>query len=388
MRPIKFILIFMILTFLVSPLLGTATTMAAFADIEENWAKEAILSLEAQGVFADLWVDEFSPYTILTHGEAFQLVTKAFQLSQTEVEALKAWLGELLAAHPEGVTRGEFAALLGNLLGLGEYSKVPQGFYPSFADLSLDYPGFMGVELLQRLALLPSHILGRFEPYRLISRSEAAAILDQALNLKKIEGVVAELMEGGKQIALQLEGDEKIVVNLLAETLYVAPGGLTQDTIRKNETLEQGQHIMVLVRGNQALLVNLEKASTTQALLQGLNKAAQTVADVLTPAQINALVTGDWELLGEEVRYEVYEQLVDRGIAPWEADALMKQDWTSLQTMAQERLTQETADYLQVAPELVHAAVKQDWTKLLEYAQVELAQRLLTSDWLKGAVNK
>lgn len=53
--------------------------------------------------------------------------------------------------------------------------------------------------------------------------------------------------------------------------------------------------------------------------------------------------------------------------------------------MLQDRLTQEAADYLGVAPELVYAAVSQDWEKLLEYAQVELAQRLLTSDWLKDA---
>ena len=53
--------------------------------------------------------------------------------------------------------------------------------------------------------------------------------------------------------------------------------------------------------------------------------------------------------------------------------------------MLQERLTQEAADYLKVAPELVQAALSQDWAKLVEYAQVELAQRLLTSDWLRDA---
>lgn len=384
MRPTKYNTFVVVLLLLVSPLLGGATGFAAFTDIDHNWAKEAIVSLEEQGLFEKLWVDTFAPSSSVNHEEAFILVAQAFDLAAEDEEALQKWLNQLLVAHPEGITRGEFAAILANLLGLGEHSEVPQGFYPSFADLNLDYPGFMGVEVLQRLGLLPTHMLGRFEPYRLITRSEVAFILSQALDLNEVEGIVDEV-EGNKQIVLQAaEGDEKLVLNLLKETLYVSPGSLTKDTINRNETIEKGQQIVVLARGNQALLVNVEETTTTQALLDGLNKATQALVDVLTPAQINAIIAGDWEQLGEEVSYELYDELVDRGISPWEADALLKRDWPSLQVMLQERLTQEAADYLSVTPELVHAAVSQDWTKLLEYAQVELAQRLLTSDWLKG----
>lgn len=388
MRPTKLHTFILVLTLLVSPLLGGATGLAAFTDIDENWAKEAIVSLEEQGLFENLWVEEFSPHANLTHEETFELLARAFQLTSNEKQELADWLNELLVAHPEGITRGEFAAVLANLLGLGEHSQVPQGFYPSFADLNMDYPGFMGVELLQRLALLPNHILGRFEPYRLITRSEMAFILDQALQLQQVEGVVEEVQEEGRQIVLkQLEDEDTLVLSLLGETLYVTPESLTKDAINRDEKIEKGQHIVVLARENQALLINADEASRAQALLEGLNKAAQALADVLTPAQINAIITGDWEQLGEEVRYELYEELVDRGISPWEADALLKRDWVNLRTMLQERLTQEAADYLSVAPELVHAAMNQDWPKLLEYAQVELAQRLLTSDWLKGVTN-
>jgi hypothetical protein len=160
---------------------------------------------------------------------------------------------------------------------------------------------------------------------------------------------------------------------------------LTRDTITKDGQLEKGQNIVVLARNNQALLINLEHVSTAQYVMDGLNKATKALVDVLTPAQINAIIAGDWDQLSEEVSSELYEELVDRGISPWEADALLKRDWASVQLMLQDRLTQEAADYLGVAPELVYAAVSQDWEKLLEYAQVELAQRLLTSDWLKDA---
>ncbi|MGI6625108.1 MAG: hypothetical protein ACOX57_06820 [Limnochordia bacterium] len=384
MRPTKFNALILVLVLLVSPFLCGAIGHAAFSDIDYNWAKDAILSLEEQGLFEDLWSDLFSPSASLSHEDALTLLTQVFELTAEERDQVEDWLGELLVAHPEGITRGEFASLLANLLGLGEHLQAPEGFYPSFKDLALDYPGFMGAEFLQRLGLLPTHMSGRFEPYRLITRSEAAFIVHQALQLEEVEGVIAEVE--GRQIALKkAAGDETLVMDLLDETLYVSPGSLTRNTINRDEELKKGQNALILARGQQALLVRLEEKSTAQALLEGLNQATQALVDVLTPAQINAIIAGDWELLGEEVSYELYEELVERGVSPWEADALLKRDWASVQMMLQERLTQEAADYLKVAPELVQAALSQDWAKLVEYAQVELAQRLLTSDWLRDA---
>ena len=382
MRPTKFNALILVLVLLVSPFLCGAIGHAAFSDIDYNWAKDAILSLEEQGLFEDLWSDLFSPSASLSHEDALTLLTQVFELTAEERDQVEDWLGDLLVAHPEGITRGEFASLLANLLGLGEHLQAPEGFYPSFKDLALDYPGFMGAEFLQRLGLLPTHMSGRFEPYRLITRSEAAFIVHQALQLEEVEGVIAEVE--GRQIALKkAAGDETLVMDLLDETLYVSPGSLTRNTINRDEELKKGQNALILARGQQALLVRLEEKSTAQALLEGLNQATQALVDVLTPAQINAIIAGDWELLGEEVSYELYEELVERGVSPWEADALLKRDWASVQMMLQERLTQEAADYLKVAPELVQAALSQDWAKLVEYAQK--AQRLLTSDWLRDA---
>ena len=385
MRPTKLATCVLVLMLFASPILGGATALAAFADLEGVWAEDAIVALDQQGLFEDLWTEEFSPSQSLTHEETIQLMSTAFQLTDEEELQLKDWLNQLLVAHPEGITRGEFAAVLANLLGLGEHTEVPQGFYPSFSDLNPDYPGFLGIEILQRLALLPAHMVGRFEPYRLITRAEMAYVLEQALKLEEIEGVVAEVENEGRQVVLkETEDAEGIKLSLLAETLYLAPGSLTKDPITKNEKLNPGQHIVALTRGNQALLVHLDDESPVQALMHGFNQATKVLADILTPAQINALITGDWEQLGEEVRYEVYQELVDRGIAPWEAEALIQQDWSNLQVMLQDRLTQETAEYLDVTPELISAALNQNWSQLLEYAQVELAQRLLTSDWLQN----
>lgn len=387
MRPTKLAICVLTVVLLISSLFGSAVSLAAFADLDGVWAEEAILSLDKQGLFEDLWVEEFSPSHSLTHEDAFQLLSAAFELTEDEKVALQDWLNQLLVAHPEGITRGEFAAVLANLLGLGEHTEAPQGFYPSFSDLNMDYPGFLGIEVLQRLALLPAHMVGRFEPYRLITRAEVAYILEQALRLTELDGIVAEVENDGRQIVLSTEEDEEgVILNLLAETLYLAPDSLTKADVSTGQKLNTGEHVVVLTRGSQALLVHLDESSPVETIVQGLNQATKALADVLTPAQINAIINGDWDQLGEEVRYEIYQELVDRGVAPWEADALIQQDWGNLQSMLQERLTQETAEYLDVAPEMISAALNQNWSQLLEYAQVELAERILTSEWLQNVM--
>lgn len=385
MRPTNYKALVLVFILLLSTFLASSVGLASFSDLEDNWAKEEIFFLEEQGLFEDLWTEEFGPHNFLNHETSVKLIGRAFELSTEDVEDLADWLKEHFARDSEGITRGEFVSLLANVLGLGTKQETPSGWYPSFVDLSPDYPGFLGVEVVQRLGLLPSHMLMRFEPYRLITRSEVAYLIKNALELEQVRGTLVSHDQGG-QITIQNQEGKEQALELIPETLFVTDAGVANTD---NPELEKDQQIVALVQNQKALLVKLdqEEQTTTQALLQGINNVTKVLADVLTPEQVSAIIAGDWEQLNEEVRYELYDELVNRGVAPWEADALLKQDWESLQTMIQERLTQEAANYLQVTPELVHSAVTRDWAKLLEYAQVELAQRLLTSDWLKGITN-
>ncbi len=382
MRPTAFkTLILTVLIFIISFCSGTA--WAAFSDIENNWAKEAITALEERDLFEGLWEDEFLPHEPLTHEDALELLSRAFGLEAADREDLAAWLAELFAAVPEGISRGEFAALLANVLGLEEHTNQPAGWYPSFVDLNADYPGFTAVEALQRLAVLPAHMLGRFEPYRLITRSEVAAILQAALELERLAGLVKEPKSENNELVLEHKEEGETTLSLLPETMYVSSLGLSGEF-----EIKAGEEISALARENKALLVKKAADQKAQAAFWGtVNNAAEVLAEILTPAQISAIIAGDWEQLNEEVRYELYQELVARGLTPWEAEALLEQDWPGIRAMAQERLTYEAADYLEVAPELIHAAISRDWPKLLEYAQVELAERILTSDWLKGMQN-
>lgn len=362
----------LILILIFSVNLGSVAAAQEFSDLDDNWAKDSIAHLANEGLFQDLWEGEFLPHQPLERSEAFELLSRGFELTKAERNSLALWLEEAFAFDLEAITRGEFAAAVANVLGLGQRTAVPAGFYPSFADLDPAYPGFLAAEVLKNLKVLPGHMLSRFESYRLITRSEAAFVLAQALQFEKIAGKVAGI--DGEEGMLLIDDRP---VQLTAETLFITAQGFN------GEELVLGDKIEALVKDEKALLVTLGSDNTAQILLQGLNNLTQVLADVLTPSQLSAIIAGDWEQLNEEVRYEVYEELVARGVAPWEADALLKQDWAALQLMAQERITQEAADYLEVTPELVHAALTRNWSKVLEYVQVELAERLLASDWLK-----
>lgn len=352
--------------------LGSIAAAQGFSDLEDNWARDSIAHLAAEGLFKNLWEGEFGPHQPLERTEALEMLARGFQLTEAERNSIAAWLQDTFASDLEEITRGEFAAALASVLGLGQRTTVPADFYPSFADLDPAYPGFLAVEVLKTLNVLPSHMLSRFESYRLITRSEAAFVLAEALQFNKLAGKVSGI--DGEEGMLLVDDQP---VRLTEETLFITAQGFN------GEELVLGDKVEALVKDEKALLVSLGRDHTAQVLLQGLNNLTQVLADVLTPSQLSAIIAGDWEQLNEEVRYEVYEELVDRGVAPWEADALLKQDWSALQLMAQERITQEAADYLEVTPELVHAALTRNWSKVLEYVQVELAERLLAGDWLK-----
>jgi hypothetical protein len=345
---------------------------AAFSDIADNWARSSVTQLAGEGLFAEMWEGEFHPHQPLMRSEALELLARAFHVSEKDIASLDSWLTDAFPSDLEEITRGEFAAALGSVLGLGQRTSFPAGFYPSFGDVEPGYPGALAAELLKMLEVLPHHMHGRFESYRLVTRSEAAFMLDEATQFERITGEVAGIDgEEGRLLT-----DER-PIQLTAETIFLTADGFEGDELGVGEAIE------ALVKDEKALLVTLGRDHTAQVLLQGLNNLTEVLADVLTPAQLSAILEGDWDQLNEEVQYQVYEELMARGLAPWEADALLKQDWGALQLMAQERITQEAANYFEVPPELVHAALTRNWGKVLEYVQIELTERLLASDWLK-----
>lgn len=349
---------------------------AAYADIATNWARAAITELEERGVFADIFEEEYGPHQPLDTATFRTIVERAFELDEPI---------SLDSDDHELVTRALLVSTAAKALGIGPHSISLADAYPSFEDVDKDNPVFLEVEVLHSLNVLPTYIHNRFEPERPATRSEIAHLISKVSTWQSLTGKITEVAEDAAQIMVQTDTD-LFPLTLTAQTTVFSGGRAASRAELKAGTVvfalydDTGEAVLVSEpqRGLAALV-------DPDAVMGFLNKTAQVLTEVLTPEQVSAVLNGDWQALSDEVRYELHQRLVDLGVSPWEVDALLEQDWTTVQEIAKDRLAAEAAGFLNVSPELVFAALNRNWERLVEYAQVELAQRLLTSDWLKNA---
>lgn len=372
MRKLLFLGLIAVMVFVqVSPGVG------AYTDISTNWARQAIMDLESRDVLTGFFDDEFGPHQPMEYSTFVELARRAFDID-VEMELPE-------ESEDQLVTRSQLLSLTANLMGISERTITLSNWYPTFEDLDQDNPIYLEAEVLNMLGMLPTYIFDRLEPTRPATRAEVAHLLSKASSLEPLVGEISEIADDREQVMVQTETE------LVAVTLGTSAKVYTDGQVTDVDKLEAGNKIFALVNDeSQALLISVPKSGLaalvdTEALMNTLTTATQVLADVLTPEQVTALLNGDWQALSDEVRYELHQRLVDLGVSPWEVDALLAQDWASVQEIAKDRLAAEAADYLNVSPELVFSALNQNWQRLLEYVQVELAQRLLTSSWLKEA---
>ena len=257
---------------------------------------------------------------------------------------------------------------------------------------------FTAVELVNKLNVLPTYVMNRFEPQRASTRAETAALLNAALNLENIAGEVVEIHQPSNRIIVTTSDNQYRSLPVAEQTLVLGSGAA-----QNVDQITVGDQIQALydTNGNVALvsveqgasgsgllqnLANLVKGLRNTANLQSLNldslvseDTVQTLQEVLTPEQVAAIISGDWSKASDSFRTNLFGQLVELGLAPWEAEAVLSQNWQALGDMGMDRVAVLLSDYVGVSPEIFYAAFNQDWGKVYEYAQVEIAQRLLTA---------
>lgn len=387
-----------------------------FTDINGNWAQESISRLAEQGVFDELYETTFSPNDALTKEELVELTARTFNLSNIEKQALYGWIEHLMPMVDEQVdpslTRAELVAVVANVLGLTEQSAETNDWYPSFDDVSKDYPLFAAIELVNKLDLLPTYVMNRFEPNRLSTKAEVAAVLDAAARLQIVSGEVTEMHAASNRMIVQTPENEYISVPFVANTTVIRNGALdhasklaqgdmitamydtsgsvaivSAQTTKNNNLLSNLAGLFQGIGNVDLDNLNLGNLNLGNLNIDSLSDTAANVADndiikklaqVLTPEQVAAIMSGNWDGLNADLRYNLYGQLVEIGLAPWEAEAVLSQNWTALGDMGRDRISSLLSDYVGVSPEIFDSAINQNWSKVLEYAQVEIAQRLMT----------
>ncbi len=373
-------IIVLIFTLLLS---NVVSVSASFTDIDGSWAREAIIRLHEQGVFDGIYEGVYQPNSNVSRADLIEMAARGFDLTQSNKQTIYTWLdhlipmGEDVEYAGDVLTRAELIALIANILGLTDQNLQAEAWYPSFDDLDPDHPVFLPVEMIHALGILPTFVMDRFEPNRLSSRAEVAAMLDAALALKSVEGSVTEIHASTNRLIVQTGHQERLSLPIVANT-FLFQGGRTiaLNQIKTGDTVyalydKYGDVRIVTVNDTKQNLV-------TNNLIQSLTSLAQGLEGVITPEQVISMLSGDVSSVSEGFRYNVYRQLIDLGISPWEAEAFLSQDWDTLQSMGRDRLAFTVSDYAGITPEILYAAMNQNWDRVMEYAQVEVAQRLLS----------
>jgi hypothetical protein len=109
-----------------------------------------------------------------------------------------------------------------------------------------------------------------------------------------------------------------------------------------------------------------------------LSRISSFTKGKLKPAQINSLLSGDWEAVKNDLKSELYDRMVTMGLTPEEAESIMVQDWDYLDTLSKDRLAQALSGYLGITQEFSQAILERDLDKIKEYGRVELATAALS----------
>lgn len=92
----------------------------------------------------------------------------------------------------------------------------------------------------------------------------------------------------------------------------------------------------------------------------------------LDPEQIAAILAGDWESVKDALTGELYNQMLNYGLTPAEAEAILMQDWQYLDLVSRDRLAEALSGYLGITRDLSRALLDRDLERIKEYAKIEL----------------
>ncbi len=373
----------------------TAALAAQLKDISDSWAKTQIQSLVDDKIISGYPDGTFRPDKTVTRAEFAKMLTTAFNLkadkptvfsdtkghwAQTDIGIVAA--NELASGYGDdtfrpdsAITRAEMVAMVNRALGLEQQlSEVELDRNGGFSDVKADFWAAKSISAAQHLALLPPNIVTKFVPEKKATRAETAFVIGQARDLEIHTGTVVETSDIGIVTLKPLAGKE-------------ANFDITPDTLvyRNNIAAQQAD----LVVGDQLRLVSDQSGTPKLVTATGIaskkdvvsrvSEAAEEITkEILTPDQVQAVMAGDWGRVSQGLRYNLYDRLTDMELKPWEAEAILSQDWLSLGGSAKDRLASAVADTVSVSPELATALLNQDWESVKNFGQVEMTQKLLT----------
>jgi hypothetical protein len=109
-----------------------------------------------------------------------------------------------------------------------------------------------------------------------------------------------------------------------------------------------------------------------------LTKVSQLTGNLLSPREIKAIMGGKWNEADEGLRLTLYDQLLELGFSPVEAELILQKDWETLQQISREAFFTALVDKLGGLPSYPGGIpLPRSDGDLLQQNLADLAQRLL-----------
>lgn len=366
----------------------------ALSDLPSNyWAQKPIHALRDKTVIQGYPDGTFKPEQPITRAEFATMITKTFGyrpdtppvmndiVGHWATRAIKAaTTAKVMNPFSDGsfrpenhLNRGQLATMTARVLHLGikKEEQFSDALPTSFTDVPASHGAYRAIEIANRLELLPQNYQTNYRPEQAVTRAEAAWVIQALSQITVSKGKISSVDPDTGLVNIQGANRQPLLSLLTPETIL-----LRNNVIAPLESLLSGDEVtaFALPSGDVKFFKAFGKVTKNDLL----SRLSSFTKGHLKPAQINSLLSGDWEAVKNDLKSELYDRLITLGLTPSEAESIMVQDWNYLDTLSKERLAQAISGYLGITPEFSQAILERDLAKIKEYGRVELATAALS----------
>lgn len=386
---------------LIAVLIFTMTSVvfaAAPWDIEGHWAQDYITTLLNQDVMKTYSDGQFKPNQAISRGEFAEALAKSLYLEPTKNEELtdiqnhsaKGYISALVnegivTGFPdktfrpyEQLTRAQVVTMLTRALGLeDDKHHINMHNFTSYLDMTDDHWANQYVKFSTELDILNGYPDGTFRPLVLTTRAEAAKMISIFKTFNTFTGFVADVYPNSNKLAITtLTGDRQVLS--LTPTALV---GRNNRLVTVTDFLKTDKLFIITDANNQARYVKAYGLITKADLAE---EVSQMTDYILDPFEVEAIASGDFEILRPKLMTEIRVQLLDNGLNPDEVEALLAADWNTLEEKGRVRLSEAIAMQTGLPLDMVNAIMAQDWDKVQALAKVEAINRIVQGMMYSG----
>ncbi len=384
-------LLVVVVSLLVTTFSVEALATTRLTDIKEHWAQSAILSLVDEGVINGYEDNTFRPNRSVTRAEFAKIVALAFDIKPSQGATFsdvpaKHWATEYISAlvdqgiiqgYPDGtfrpsnkITRAEALTMLARALDLLNSDQTTPEWAPSFSDVDPDHWAYIPVELTERLRVHPPQWTEKLQPEVNTTRAEIAHMVQKSLDFETTKGSIASIDTTTNTITIKPTVGSRQLFMLPNDAVVMRNG-----SVGDLSTFIEGDQVHILSEpAGDAVYV---KAMGVLTQSEASNKISTLTKGLLGAEQVAAIMRGDWNALGSSIKPQLYDQLINFGASPEEAESLMTQNWANMSTLGQERIAAALSNILDVSPEMTTALLSGNWAQAGQLAQAELTTKIL-----------